>query len=51
MLIDVKLCQQRREEMCAQLCLTLYNSMGCSPPVSSVHETLPILLGTWVGYW
>ena len=24
--------------VCAQLCLTLYNPLDCSPPGSSVHE-------------
>jgi len=44
-------CVKRGEEMCAQLCLTLCDPMDCSPPVSSVHETLPILLGTRVSCW
>ena len=32
----------------AQLCLTLCNSMDCSPPGSSIHGILPVRILEWV---
>ena len=32
----------------AQLCLTLYNSMHCSPPGSSVHDISQARIVKWV---
>ena len=34
--------------MCAQLCLTLCDTMGYSPPASSVHGTLQTRILEWV---
>ena len=33
---------------CAQLCLTLYNPMDCSPPGSSVHWIFLARILEWV---
>ena len=34
--------------VCVQLCLTLFNSMDCSPPGSSVHGILQAGILEWV---
>ena len=46
--ITISLPQCRVKVLVAQLCLTLWNAMDCSPPGSSVHGILKARMLEWV---
>ena len=47
---DSVLCRENVKVLVSQSCLTLYDSMDCSPPGSSVHGILQAGILEWSGY-